>query len=60
MQLDEELEQIRGALRYMRDRQGDAGWLKTPAISGFLKGVRSKEDPSYQRPIQGTTVEQRW
>jgi hypothetical protein len=40
--------------------EGDAAWLKTPAISGFLKGVRSKEDPSYRRPIQGTPADLRW
>jgi hypothetical protein len=40
--------------------EGDAGWLSTPAISGFLKGLRSSEDPSYRRPIQGTPADARW
>ena len=31
--------------------EGDASWLRSKEVSGFLKGVRSKEDPSYQRPI---------
>ena len=40
--------------------EGDAAWLKTPAIAGFLKGVRSKEDPSYQRPVRGSAADPRW
>lgn len=40
--------------------EGDASWLKTPAISGFLKGVRSKEDPSYQPPIGMPAADRRW
>ena len=40
--------------------EGDAAWLSTPAISGFLKGVRSKEDPSYQRPVRRTPADLRW
>lgn len=31
--------------------EGDASWLKSKALSGFLKGLRSRDDPSYQRPI---------
>ncbi len=30
--------------------QGDASWLHEPAVKGFLKSVRSREDISYQRP----------
>jgi hypothetical protein len=40
--------------------EGDASWLKTPAVAGFLKGVRSKADPSYQRPIRVNPDDQRW
>jgi SnoaL-like domain len=40
--------------------EGDASWLNTPVMSGFLKGLRSKEDPSYRRPVRGTAAEERW
>ncbi len=30
---------------------GDASWIHSEAIKGFLKGLWSKEDPSYERPI---------
>jgi hypothetical protein len=30
--------------------QGDASWLQIPAVKGFLKGTRDREDLSYQRP----------
>jgi hypothetical protein len=30
--------------------QGDASWLHTPPVKGFLKGTRDREDLSYQRP----------
>ncbi len=32
--------------------EGDASWLQAPVLKGFLKGLRSKEDASYQRPIR--------
>lgn len=32
--------------------EGDATWLETPALTGFLRGARSPEDVSYQRPVQ--------
>ncbi|MBB4858744.1 hypothetical protein HNO88_002070 [Novosphingobium chloroacetimidivorans] len=31
--------------------QGDASWLHTQSVKGFLKGTRDREDLSYQRPI---------
>lgn len=31
--------------------EGDASWLEADALKGFLKGARSKDDVSYQRPI---------
>jgi hypothetical protein len=40
--------------------EGGAGWLSTPAICGFLKGLRSKEDPSYRLPVRGTPADVRW
>ena len=30
--------------------QGDASWLHTPPVKGFLKGTRDRDDLSYQRP----------
>lgn len=30
--------------------QTDAGWLQNPAVKGFLRSVRSREDISYHRP----------
>lgn len=30
--------------------QGDASWLHSPAVKGFLKGTRDRADPSYHRP----------
>ncbi|HMK87635.1 MAG TPA: nuclear transport factor 2 family protein [Steroidobacteraceae bacterium] len=40
--------------------EGDASWLRSPAIAGFLKGVRSKEDPSYRRPNRLDPADARW
>jgi SnoaL-like domain len=40
--------------------EGSADWLRAPALAGFLKGVRSKEDPSYQRPVRTNASDQRW
>jgi SnoaL-like domain len=40
--------------------EGDASWLRSPAIAGFLKGLRSKADPSYQRPIRLSQADERW
>jgi hypothetical protein len=39
---------------------GDASWLKSEALKGFLKGARSKEDVSYQRPIKVDGSGPRW
>lgn len=30
--------------------QGDASWLHSPPVKGFLKGTRNREDLSYHRP----------
>ena len=40
--------------------EGDASWLHSPAVSGFLKGLRSPDDPSYRRPIQPDPNDERW
>jgi hypothetical protein len=40
--------------------EGDASWLHSPAIAGFLRGVRSRADPSYQRPIELKADDARW
>lgn len=41
---------------------GDSSWLHSEAIKGFLKGLWSREDPSYERPIQWKphTEDVRW
>jgi len=31
--------------------QGDASWLHTPPVKGFLRGTRDREDLSYHRPF---------
>jgi hypothetical protein len=40
--------------------EGDASWLRSPAITGFPKGLRSKNDPSYARPIRSNAADERW
>jgi hypothetical protein len=40
--------------------EGDASWLHSPAVAGFLKGVRSADDPSYRRPIAAHPADRRW
>jgi hypothetical protein len=40
--------------------EGDASWLQSRAISGFLKGLWSKEDPSYRRPNKLNPADKRW
>jgi SnoaL-like domain len=39
---------------------GDASWLHSPAVAGFLKGLRSKDDPSYHRPNRLNPADERW
>ena len=40
----------------------DAAWVKSAAVKGFLQGLWSKDDPSYERPIVAKPKEQgvRW
>jgi hypothetical protein len=38
----------------------DSSWLLGEALKGYLKGVRSHEDVSYQRPIQIGATAPRW
>jgi hypothetical protein len=40
--------------------EGDASWLHSKAVSGFLKGIWSKDDPSYRRPNLPGPKDQRW
>jgi SnoaL-like domain len=40
--------------------EGDASWLQSRAISGFLKGLWNKEDPSYRRPNTLNAADKRW
>ena len=40
--------------------EGDASWLESPAIKGFIKGARSRDDVSYQRPVVIGTPTERW
>lgn len=40
--------------------QGDASWLQTPPVKGFLKGTRDREDLSYHRPFKIGGAGARW
>jgi hypothetical protein len=40
--------------------EGDASWLRHPNVSGLLKGLRSRDDPSYRRPIEIAAGDVRW
>lgn len=40
--------------------QGDASWLHTPPVKGFLKGTRDRSDLSYQRPYEVGGPGARW
>lgn len=40
--------------------QGDASWLQTPPVKGFLKGTRDHDDLSYQRPYAVGGPGARW
>jgi hypothetical protein len=40
--------------------QGDASWLQTPPVKGFLKGTRDRSDLSYQRPYEVGGPGARW
>jgi hypothetical protein len=39
---------------------GDSTWLQSPQVAGLLKGVRTKDDPSYHRPIKTNPNDARW
>ena len=61
------LERRNGVWKILRRRgtvdmvvEGDASWLQTPPVKGFMKGQRSKDDPSYQRPIEFDSAHERW
>lgn len=40
--------------------EGDASWLESPAIRGFLKGSWNKDDASYARPVTIGADGPRW
>jgi hypothetical protein len=40
--------------------QGDASWLHSPPVKGFLKGTRDRSDLSYQRPFEVGGPGARW
>lgn len=40
--------------------QGDASWLHSPPVKGFLKGTRDRSDVSYQRPYEVGGPGARW
>lgn len=40
--------------------EGDASWLASPAVSGFLRGSWGREDPSWQRPVEIGADGPRW
>jgi hypothetical protein len=40
--------------------QGEAAWLNRPAVKGFLKGTRDREDLSYHRPYEIGGAGARW
>lgn len=40
--------------------ESDASWLQSPAIAGFLKGLWTKDDPSYHRPVRLNPADARW
>ncbi|MFK4874012.1 nuclear transport factor 2 family protein [Novosphingobium sp. ZW T3_23] len=40
--------------------QGDASWLHTAAVKGFLKGTRDRGDLSYARPFEVGAPGARW
>lgn len=63
----DQLERRNGVWKILRRRgsidmvvEGDASWLQSPPVKGFMKGQRSKDDPSYQRPIEFGSGHERW
>ena len=40
--------------------EGAADWLLSPEMKGFLRGIRSPNDPSYGRPIEHAPGGERW
>lgn len=40
--------------------EGDASWLHSGPVKGFLKGLRSREDVSYGRPVHIGAPAERW
>lgn len=40
--------------------EGSAEWLATPALKGFLKGLWTRADVSYVRPVTAGSAGERW
>lgn len=40
--------------------QGEASFLQIPMVSGFPKGLWTRNDPSYQRPLDLGSAVERW
>lgn len=40
--------------------EGDASWLHSPSVKGLIRGLRSRDDASYQRPIEIDPNDARW
>lgn len=40
--------------------EGDATWLESPALVGFLRGSRDESDVSYQRPVRSDGSGPHW
>jgi hypothetical protein len=63
----DQMERRGGEWRILRRRtivdmvvEGDASWLGSPAVAGFLKGSRDALDPSYRRPVAPDPADARW
>ena len=63
----DQLEKRNGAWRLVTRRctiemsaDTDGTWVHSKNVKGFLKGLRDKDDPSYERPIIAKTDGVRW
>ena len=63
----DQLEKRKGEWRILTRRctiemtaDADASWVHSPNVKGFLKGLWSKDDPSYERPIVSKPEGVRW
>ncbi|MFA7585015.1 MAG: nuclear transport factor 2 family protein [Novosphingobium sp.] len=63
----DQMERRDGEWRILRRRstvemvcEGDATWLHSPAVKGFLRGLRTRDDISYKRPVAVDPDDPRW